>query len=69
MVVIKFRLSMNRNFGMIESQYNKKFYALLNELKANNIVAIDEDNYNAVKLLRKNLTDEDYKIVLSGLYR
>lgn len=68
-VVIKFRLSMNRNFGMIESQYNKKFYALLNELKANNIVAIDEDNYNAVKLLRKNLTDEDYKIVLSGLYR
>ena len=46
-----------------------KFYALLNELKANNIVAIDEDNYNAVKLLRKNLTDEDYKIVLSGLYR
>ena len=32
-----------------------------------NAITIDEDNYNAVKLLRKSLTDEDYKIVLSGL--
>ena len=27
---------------------------------------IDEDNYNAVKLLRKSLTDEDYKIVYAA---
>lgn len=55
--------------------HSERLQAIQNDLKIiQNVLyqnciplPIDEDNYNAVKLLRKSLTDEDYKIVLSGL--
>ena len=62
-----FKLNEIKYFGMIDAHYRKSFFALMGELKSNNIISYDETNYNAIVLLNNELNDADYKTIISGL--
>lgn len=36
-------------------------------MKDENIIKIDEENYNKVIVLKDELTENDYKIILAGI--
>ena len=66
-VVNSFKLYTNNYFGIINPSYYKKYNLLLRELKVNNIISIDDVNYKTIKILKDNLDENDYRIILGSI--
>jgi Cys-tRNA synthase (O-phospho-L-seryl-tRNA:Cys-tRNA synthase) len=57
----------NPKFGYITNNDKRKFYLLLDALKYSKIISIDENNYNAINLLKDNLSENNYKEIYASI--
>lgn len=57
----------NSKFGYISFDDKRKFYLLFAALKDNGYITIDENDFGRIKILNSNLSDNDYKIIYSGI--
>jgi hypothetical protein len=62
-----FQMYQNPKFGYITNNDKRKFYLLLDALKYSKIISIDENNYNAINLLKDNLSENNYKEIYASI--
>ncbi len=67
--VSKFNLMLNKCFGTIDKKYRNQYIALIYEMRNQQIISIDKENYSEIKVLRNNLTDDDYKQLLISVIK
>ena len=66
-MIIQLNITSNYFFGCIKDTDKKKFYALFNSLKDNNIITVDDKDYGRINILKDKLDENDYKIILAGM--
>ncbi len=54
-------------YNYININDKKKFYALLQSLKEENIIKVDEENYGKIIILKEKLDENDLKIIYGGM--
>ena len=66
---INLHLDMKKDefFGCLNIADRKKFYSLFNSLKENGYIAVDNQNYSRMQILKEKLDDNDYAIILAGM--
>ena len=62
-----FKLYNNKLYGYLKDINRDKYWALFKTLTKEEILYIDEDNYNNVTLKKKALTLDDYKIIYASI--
>ena len=66
-MIIQLNITSDYFFGCIKDTDRKKFYALFNSLKDNNIITVDDKDYGRINILKDKLDENDYKIILAGM--
>ncbi len=66
-IIINLDMINDPYYGYINSKDRNKFFSLLNSLKENGIISIDNNNYGKINLIKTKLEDNDYKIILGSV--
>ena len=66
-VIMLFNLNKYPKYGYISKKDRKKFYLLFNAMQSENILIVDIENYNKIKILKDKLKDVDYKIIYASI--
>lgn len=54
-------------FGYIRTSDRKKFYSIINSLKDNGIIDINDKDFGRMKLVKKGLEENDYKVIFANM--
>lgn len=66
-VIDTFNLNSLKEYNTIDKIHSKRLMALLIELQNEKILEVDKGNYLAINILRKDLNDNDFKILFLSL--
>ena len=66
-IIINLDMINDPYYDYINSKDRNKFFSLLNSLKENGIISIDNNNYGKINLIKTKLEDNDYKIILGSV--
>ena len=62
-----FKLNELKAYNSVNQKYNKKLWVLMNELENEKIISINKEQYNAIKILKPKLNEEDVKILFLNI--
>ena len=62
-----FKLYKNKYYGYLTIDDRQKYWALFKALTKEEILNVDESNYNNVTALKDHLTLDDYKIIYASI--
>ncbi len=65
--ITKFNLNKLKSYKSVDLKYEKKLWIFIHELENEKIIKINKDNYNAISILKKDITDEDINILFANL--
>ena len=66
-IITGFKLNKLSAYRSVDIKYEKKLWILIFELEAEKIIEINKENYNAINILKNDLTDEDIRIIFANL--
>lgn len=66
-VIEMYKFYKNPMFGYISPKTRRKFYALFSALKDEKVIEVDENNFGKVKILKSDLTENDYKVIYASI--
>lgn len=62
-----FELNKLKEYNSVDEKYTKKLWSLYFELEHEKIIEVDKDKFSTIKILRVNLTDNDFRIIYANL--
>ena len=62
-----FKMNKDEDYGMIENKYSKHIARLINILIEKGIFKVDTNDYNSLSVLKKEISDNNIKIIYSEI--
>lgn len=65
--ITTFKLNKLTSYKSVDLKYEKKLWILIHELESENIISVDKEKFNAINVLKANLSDDDISIIFANL--